>query len=136
MTAPAPKRRGFTLLEVSAAGAMLAVAMTLAVQALGAMAADRRALDRRREATQEAANVMERLAARPWDELTPEALGDAKPSPEARKALPGVTLKVAVAPQGDLKRLAVEVRWHGQGGPAEVPVRLTSWVARRKEAPR
>ena len=136
MIARPPRRRGFTLLEVLAAGALLAVAMTLAVQALGWLAADRRALDRRREAAQEAANIMERLASTPWDDLTPEALDVAKLSPEARKALPGGILKVAVTTQGALKRLAVEVRWRGQGGPAEAPVRLTSWVARRKESPR
>ena len=136
MTAIPGNRRGFTLLEVMAAGALLAVAMTLAVHALGGMAADRRALDRRREATQEAANLMERLAATPWDDLTTEALAPVALSPEAAGALPDGTLKIAVSSRGTLKRLAVEIRWRGQGGPPEAPVRLTSWVARRKEGPR
>ncbi len=131
MTARRPGRRGYTLLEVATAGALLAVAMTMSVQVLGWLAADRRAVDCRREAAQEAANVMERLAATPWDDLTPEALGAATLSPEALKALPGGTLKATVVPVGALKRLAVEVRWVAAGGRPESPVRLTSWSARR-----
>ena len=68
------RRRGaFAAIELTVATILLVVAMTLAVQALGWVAAERRATERRAAAVREAANLMERLTARPFDQITPEA---------------------------------------------------------------
>jgi hypothetical protein len=119
--------------ELTAAVVMLVGAMAVTVQLLGWLVAERRATERHERATQEAANALERLVARPWDALTP---GDVKgvelPGP-ARDVLPGGALRAAVAEEAGppaLKRVAVEVRWLGRSGRAEAPVRLTAWVAR------
>ena len=128
---PPRSRRGISLMEVAVAVGMLAVALAVTLQALGWVAADRRAAGRRQRALAEASNALERLASRPWGELTPEALKSAALPPEAADALPGGELRAEVA-EGDagLKRLRVEVRWRGRGAD-EAPVRLTTWVARR-----
>ena len=137
-------RRGFTLLEVSVAGVLLAVLMAAAVQMLGWVAAERRALERRQWAMQEAANVMERITARPWESLSPDpdpdpdresgSLASVELSSHARDVLPEAELHVTVADepeQPDAKRLVVVVRWQRRPGEPAAQVRLTSWVYRR-----
>ena len=124
-------RRGFTLIELIVAGALLLAAMAISAQFLGWLAAERRAADRRRAAIQEAAIVLERLAARPWAELTPESARALRLSEPARRALPGGELAVDVSERDGLKRIAVAVRWRGRSGGPEAPARLTAWVARR-----
>jgi prepilin-type N-terminal cleavage/methylation domain-containing protein len=133
----AERRRGFTLFEVAMAALMLGIAMTVTVQLAGWVAAERRSAGRRGRAVQEAANVMERLAALPWDRLTPETAADASLSPAARQALPGGELKADVAAHdedGGSRRIRVQVRWRDRSGKFEAPVRLTSWVYHRGRA--
>ena len=124
-------RRGFTLIEVGVAGVLLLTTMAMTAQVLGRLAAERRAADRRREAVQEAAIVLERLAARPWAELTPESARALRLSEPARRALPGGELAVDIAEHDGLKRIRVAVRWPGRAGGPEAPARLTAWVGRR-----
>jgi prepilin-type N-terminal cleavage/methylation domain-containing protein len=128
------RRRGFTLVELSLTLAILAVAMSVTVQVLGGIAAQRRAIERRQYAAQEAANVLERFAARPFDGLTPEAARSVSLSDDARQALPGAELTVIVddkAASPDSKRVAVRLRWRQRSGEWETPVRLTTWIERR-----
>jgi prepilin-type N-terminal cleavage/methylation domain-containing protein len=131
--APRRRREGFTLVEIMAAAVMLAVAMSLMLELVGWVARERRASERRQRAVQEAANVMERLTARAWDDLDEEGVAGLELSPPSRKALPGGELKVAVAAaEGTgLKRVEVSVRWRNRSGEPEAPVRLVSWVSRR-----
>jgi hypothetical protein len=130
-------RRGLTTIEMVMATLVLGVAMTLTVQILGWVVRERRGADRRAIAVQEAANAMERLAAQPWDQLTPEAARAEPLSSEALRALPGAELNVMVSAEADkpgLKRIGVQLRWRGRASVYEAPVRLTSWVARRGRA--
>ena len=128
-------RRGFFLVEIAAAALALAIAMTMTLQVVGWAAAERRAVQRRERATRAAANALERLTARPWASLTPEAIGAERLEPSAVEALPGGTLEaraVEVSDDvGEARRITVEVRWKGRGGVPEAPVRLTAWVYRR-----
>ena len=73
-------RRGMTLLELAVAGTLLGTLLVVCLQLLQATAAQRRAADQRQLALLEVGNVLERLAARPWADLTPESA-----SPRARK---------------------------------------------------
>jgi len=66
------RRRGFSLMEITAAGILLVAMLAVCLQLFRATALQRRGLQARRIATQEAANVMERLCARSWEQLTPE----------------------------------------------------------------
>lgn len=124
------RRRGSSLLEISAAGILLAVMLTVSLQFFRATAAQRRGLQARRTAVEEVANVMERLSARPWEELTVENLGQMEPSPEAQQALPGSELEIEVlptegGPEGE--RITVTLRWPAGPAQPDRSVRLVAW---------
>ncbi len=132
-----PPRGGVSLVESAAAAAVLIVALTITLQVVAVVARERREAERRQRATVEAANLMERLTAQPFDRLTAEALSEIALAPEAAVALPGGTIGATVADdEPGLKRLTVEVRWRDRSG-AEGPgstLRLSSWVGRRGRA--
>jgi len=120
-------------MEIAAAGILLAAMLTVCLQFFQATASQRRGLQARRTAIHEAANVMERLCARPWESLTPEAAAQVQRSAEARRALPDGELQVEVAPadeEPDAKRIAVVVRWPGGPEQAARSVRLVAWKYR------
>jgi prepilin-type N-terminal cleavage/methylation domain-containing protein len=124
-------RRGFTLIEVTITVVLLAAAMTAIVQVLGWVAAERRAIERRQWAVEEAANLMERVTAAPFDEITAESARAVTLSAPVREKLPGPELTVNVsAPEAAHggKRVAIGIRWRGRGGTWEAPVRLTAWI--------
>ena len=70
--APARNRAGSLLVELAMAMVMLAIAMTLTVKVLGSVAMERRSSERRERAVIEVANVMERITAHPFEEVTPD----------------------------------------------------------------
>ncbi len=83
----------------------------------------------------EVANVMERITAYPFDEVTPELARRMTLSRAARQSLPDSELAVDVAesepgPGRSAKRIAIRLRWRGRDGEWEAPVRLTSWIER------
>lgn len=128
------KHRGFTLLELSVAGVLLAAAMVVSVQILGWIALERRAADRRQWATQEVSNVMEHLATRHWDDLTPETADGVQLSRQAQEVLPGAELHADVTSaqtEPGVRRITVELKWRNRAGEFDAPVRLTTWVYRR-----
>jgi len=119
-----------TLFEVAVAGALLVAAMVVTFQVTTASATAHRALDRRQAAMREAAGVMERLAALPWEELTPQKVKDVQLSEEMARAVPGASLRVDLAELSKAKparRIAVEVRWPGGPGRPESTVRLVAF---------
>jgi len=123
-------RRGVTLLEVAVAGAVLAAMTVICLQMLTASAGGRRALGQRQTALREATNVMERLAARPFGDLTPRQVAGLKLSEAALKQLPGGTLEIDVLrPDGDpeAKRVTVRVKWPDASGEPAASVQLVGW---------
>ena len=132
-TTSAARRRGFTLLEITVSAVLLATAMSLTVQLLGALAAERRAAERQLCAVQEVANLMERVASRPWEDVTPESLRAVRLSDRAMQALPGAELAATVddasATRGE-KRISLRLRWRNRAGTWSAPVRLTAWIYR------
>ena len=131
-------RRGFTLVEIAIAVFLLAIAMVLTAQVVGWLASARRSSERRQWAAREAAVVMERLTALPWDRLTVESVKDLPYSEQVGHELPRGELTVAVDEQAGAgsKRLSVRIRWHNQSGDWDAPVRLTAWVHRNGRKPR
>ena len=130
-------RRGSLLVEMTIAAAMLSVAMVMTVQVLGYSGQQRRASDQRQRAMLEVANLMERITAEPFDEVTAERARRLKIAPAAAGSLPGAELAVEVAganaapgPGGLAKRIAIRLRWKGRSGEWEAPVRLTTWIER------
>lgn len=130
------RRKAFTLLELTVASIMLGVLVAVSVQFITAAGRAQMAVRHRQAAICEAANVMERLALRPWDELVPEAMAQVKLSPESRQSLPGAELKIEVdeLPQDpSARRIAVAIHWEeGPEGPQR-PVRLVAWRYRTAE---
>lgn len=133
-------RRGSLLAETAMSGVLLVIAMGLVAQVVAAVANQRRTWDRRQTAVFEAANLMERVTARPFDELTAEGTKDLTLSDEAKRSLPDVQADVSIiepdsAGGEDSKRVVVRLQWRNRAGDWDAPVWLTSWVHRRKEGP-
>jgi Tfp pilus assembly protein PilV len=136
----AHRRRGSLLIELTVATAMLIIGMSLAVKVLGYAALQRRSAEQRQRALQEVANVMERITADPFDEVTPERARAMSISPSATSSLPGAELAVEVTPSQpgagrSARRIAVRLRWRNRAGEWEAPVRLTTWIERGRAAP-
>lgn len=131
------RRRGFTLTETLVAGVILATAATVAMQMLVAAAGQRRSLDARQAALIEAGNVMERLAAKSWEELDAAELSKLTLGERAVQALPSGKLEIQIEPiaaQPDdklpaAKRLTVAVSYGGEGEGTQKAreVRLVAW---------
>jgi hypothetical protein len=123
-------RRGFAVTELVVAGALLGALLAVCLQLLAATAAQRRAAAQRQLAILEAGNVMERLAARPWAELTPQAVAAVQLAPSVRDRLPGAELKVEVStPSAEpgAKRIVVSLHWQDRAGQSVSPVKITTW---------
>jgi hypothetical protein len=129
-------RRGTTLIELAVAGTLLGTLLVVCLQLLTATAAQRRAADQRQLALFEVGNVMERLAARPWANLTPKTAADEKLSAALGDRLPGAELKVEVAASpadSSVKRITVSLRWQDRYGRFLAPVKITTWRYRFDE---
>lgn len=129
------RRRGYGLIELTISSFVLIAAMSLMLTAATWVASERRGAGRRQVATQEAANLMERLAARPFAELTPETSRGLALSESAKAALPEGSLAVAIAEVGGdapARRVSIEIRWRDKSGGRSAPVRLVAWVHRRR----
>ncbi len=130
-----PRRRGYNIIELIVATVILMAVMGVSLKWFVATAGQRRSEDRRQAALTEAASALERLAARPWEELTPENVAKLVASLELPKSLPsGQVLAQVTQPGGEpeAKILAVTVRWQSrQEAPAE-QVRLVAWKYRKR----
>jgi hypothetical protein len=84
---------------------------------------------------QEVANVMERLCARPWEEVTPEGAGEIELSEEAEETLPDGNVEIEVVQPDDepeAKRISVQVRWQPEPNQPPRSVRLVAWKYRAR----
>lgn len=130
------KRRAYLLIETAMAGLLVALAMAMTLTLLTWTLSERRISERRGWATQEAANLMERLTALPFDRLdSSTARTEATLSAGASSVLPAAKFEAEIHDEPPLKRIDVTLSWKGASGRLEAPMRLTSWVA-RKEASR
>lgn len=132
-------RRGSMLVEMAISAAMLAVVMTLTIRVLGYAGQQRRFAEQRQRAMLEVANLMERLTAEPFDEVTADRARRLSIAPASAASLPGAVLTVEVKeerPASDraTKRIAARLRWKGRSGEWEAPVRLTTWIERGRPA--
>jgi prepilin-type N-terminal cleavage/methylation domain-containing protein len=124
------KHRGFTLLETSVALLVLTALTTLCLRFFAAESGQRRQVFAHLAATQEAANVLERVEALNWNELTTASAAKLQLSAQARQTLPAGRVETLVdGPSGTppAKRVAVAVRWRSQPGEPEREVRLVAW---------
>ena len=124
------KRRAFTLLELIAASVLIGAMLTLCLQVLAATTAARRRAETRMIALQQSANVMERLAAVPWEELNEENVQKLELDKQVRRLLPDAQLEIQLATPPDepqARRITVSIGWSDRTGQAVGPVRLVAW---------
>jgi type II secretory pathway pseudopilin PulG len=130
-----PRRRGYNIIELTVATVILVAVMGVSLKWFVATARQRRAADCRQAALREAANAMERLAARPWEELTPEGVSKLATSLPPDPSLPGGQVLAEVKGPGgepEGKFLTVTVRWRPRAEAPPEQVRLVAWKYRRK----
>jgi Tfp pilus assembly protein PilV len=133
-------RRGSLLAEVAMATVMLLIGMTLTVKVMGYVGLQRRTAEHRQRAVQEVANAMERLTAYPFEEVTTERARALSISRSAVQSLPDpeLTIDVNESQPGagrSAKRIAIRLRWRNLAGEWDAPVRLITWIERRRPAP-
>jgi hypothetical protein len=115
---------------MSIAAILVGMLATAVVQLALVMAGQHRGLAKRYVAIQESANIMERVSATPWTELTTENVADIELSPEAQQSLSGATLEIQVsAAEGEpaAKRVTVVIRWPDREARPDHVVRLVAW---------
>lgn len=126
-------RRGFTIIEVVVAAAILTTLAVVCAQMLAASARQNRMLQDRRAAMNEAANVMERLFVQSWSELTPDSAAQATLGEDFRQALPGGRLSVEVntaANRPEARQIVVRIEWTDTPDRPPYSVRLSAWKYR------
>ncbi len=124
------KRFGFTIWEVLIACLVLTALTTICLQFFAAANDQWRLVFEQVAATQEAANLMERVRAAAWDNLNSQTAATLNLSPQAKKTLPEGRMEVKIdAPSGtpSARRVTVVVHWRPQPGTPEHEVRLTAW---------
>lgn len=128
----APSRRsGTTILEVTISLVLLGAAFTILIPLLQSAARAQVGVERLRLAQAEAANSLERLMLRPYDQLKPGPVSDIKLSATALRELPQGELTAEVVEQpGEpaARRVSVDVKWLPAAGQKSPPCRLTAWV--------
>ena len=131
------RRRGMSILEVTVTGVLLVTLLMICLQLLGATAAGRRAVRDRQTALLTSANLMERVCALPWSELTTDRVSQMQVPADVRESLAGAELEIDLAQadgQPNAKRITILLRWQGRPGRPEHPVRLVAWRYRAGRA--
>ncbi len=119
------------LLETIVAGLLLAVMLGIVLRALGVSAIERRRVEQRAIALQEAAGALERAAALRWDDLHPDRLAQIKLTPTVDNLLSQPTLTWTVTPDESppgAKRIRVDLSWQDLRGQQPASVRLNYWA--------
>jgi Tfp pilus assembly protein PilV len=122
-------RRGASLLELTVAIVLLGVVFA----GLGPMFAwirqERQLSHDRQAALLELANQAERMALRPYVDLTADSVAAVTLSPHTAAALPHAQLQVRLAPETDpeAKRLTFEITWSDDGVRPAAPLRMVQW---------
>jgi type II secretory pathway pseudopilin PulG len=127
------KRTAYTIMELVAALAILAIVMTVVAQIGYFSLVERLRSTTRQAALEQAANVMESARAIPWDKLTADWAAAQQLPKDDGFILPEGRLTVKVEPEKTLpsaKRVTVEIRWVVQEGASE-RVELVGLVSAR-----
>ena len=109
------RRHGSTLIEVSIAAGLVAVAMIAVAQLIAVAARQDRSIEQRQLAAQEAANSLELVLARPWNDLNSEWLQSLTLTPESQRMLPNGRLVCefeTLAEEPNVKKVVATVTWN------------------------
>jgi Tfp pilus assembly protein PilE len=131
-------RCGSMMVELLACGALLGVVLSTAIPTLRWAIHQRKFTDEREVAMLEVDNLMERVTALDWNELTTERAGEFRLSAAVAAQLPESRLAIAVEPDADdasAKIVRINLTWDDAALRPAPPVRLTAWVYRRDAKP-
>ncbi len=130
------RRRAYGLIELAIAIFILTAVLGVMVKVVSGVGFERRAVDHRLLAIQEASNLLERLTSEPFDRLSSERAKAISEGSLPKKGLPGGSWQIDVVDvQGGplpAKRLSVRLRWQDRSQGWDGPVSLTSWVYSRR----
>jgi len=124
------RRSGFLLIELVLASALLAIVFAVCTRMIVATAAMRRSTERQQAAIQVASNAMERVQARPWNELPDGAIEESALAELGAGVLPGSTVDVVLdrsdTPPSGVK-ITVSVTFPTGSGDPPRTVELVAW---------
>jgi Tfp pilus assembly protein PilE len=129
---------GFVIVELIAAAAIVAVLLSVTLELFRVSMTQQRLAAHRQAALQEAANLMERLASQPWDDLTTEGVKGLRLSDETSRAVPDATLAIEIGqPQGEpaAKQITVNINLNELPGVPARPMQLVAWKHRQPKTP-
>ena len=119
MTRKQMRKRGYLIQEAVATVAVAITALAGVTQLLGLVAQHRAAVQQRQVATRELGNVMERVMAFRWAELTTDKASNLQVSTGCQAVLRDPKLQVSVVPDStsqDLVQIRVQIDWQDTAG--------------------
>lgn len=129
-------RHGTTFSELLIAMLLAMAAMAGIAKLMTVAAKQYRILDLRSAASLEAANVMDDLMSRPWNEVTPDKQANIQMSAMFCQMIPKATLAVTILPEKDSKdvhKLTVRIDLSDAVNQRK-PVQLVAWRYRDPES--
>lgn len=126
-------RAGSVLLEAVVAGAVLSALLAAILPTVRLMDLMSRRADRQTIALTEAANTLDAVLVRDWDDVDPQRVADWPLSEFAQRQLPAAQLTIVVT-DGDselpARKVTVDVSYQDAAGRRVPPVRLVGWKYR------
>ena len=126
-----PIQRGFTIVELAVAVAMIATLLALVAEMIVFARVARRTVQQQAAVQQTADNLLERIISLPWEAIQTDA-DFTESLPDAFNDSPaGLSWEVVVVEETDpvpAKRITVRVTRPARNGRAQPPVRLTAWI--------
>ena len=121
-------RVGSIFIEVCVAVVVIAATLAMVAQLLALASRQQRVIAMQQQATRLAGNLMERIMARPWEELESERL-QRLIAPDELASLPEANVRIDVIPaeQPVSREIRVSVSWTHPRGQTRQPVQLVAW---------
>lgn len=117
-------------------GVLLTTVFMIVVPAVYWVHREQRQTEQRQVAIVEVENLMERVAALPFPQITQSAVEKYALSEGALRQLPEPDLKIQIRDtreQPRMKKIQIRLGWQDQRGLKVQPVRLTSWVSLKEQ---
>lgn len=129
------RRRGSMFIETAIGIALAVIVMISVAQLVAVIAKQRREIAHTRLATQEVANVMERVIVLSWDDLTNDAIAGMDVADLSTVALDDPQLSIDVAELNaelPTKQVEIALSWRDFANRRVEPVRLVAWKHQAK----
>lgn len=128
-------RRGFTLVEMMVAGVLLMTIAMVVVPSIYWVHRQHRQTEHRQLAIVEVENMMERVVALPFNDISQTKVDKFVLSESALSQLVNPKLEIKISDSNGLlqtKKIQIQLEWKNYQGMNMAPVRLTSWVGSKE----